>query len=103
MNQREAKDYGIDQGYNAAIYTEVREYDKHGAGCECDPNNDDKVCEECLSLAAFESEQNARQYSPFEIFASEINELGDRSEGLWNVYEEGVEIGIKRGIKERLS
>ena len=100
MNKRDAKDYGIQQGRAAIRYCEVDETDKREAGCSHD--DDETVCEDCLTNAAYESEMNARQFSPFEFFANDINETGDRADGLWSAYDEGVGIGIRRGLKSRL-
>jgi hypothetical protein len=102
MNQREAKEYGIDQGYSAVQYCDVSDIDQSEANCEC-LETGKGACKDCLTYGAFESEQNARQYSPFEFFAHEINSTGDRAEGLWEAYDQGVAIGIKRGLKDRLS
>jgi hypothetical protein len=100
MNQREARSEGFGHGYDAAIYCEVSAEDRQQAGCGC---QGDAVCSECLTSAAFESEQNARQFSPWEFLAHDINECGDRSEGLWEAYDAGVASGIKRGVRERLA
>ncbi len=105
MNQKQAFQLGKRAGYNAAIYAEVDDSDREDAGCICieaeDPT-DQAECEECISSAAYESEQNAREYSPFESTAHEIN-TGRNPEGQWNAYDEGIEAGIKAGIKKRLA
>ena len=112
MNKQDAKDYGITQGLAAIRYCEVGDEDRREAGCECNPRkplatesvrvSETVVCEDCLTQAAFESEQNARQFSPFEFFAHDVNETGDRAEGLWESYDEGVGIGIRKGLQKRL-
>lgn len=85
MNQKEAKTHGIDQGYAAGIY-----------GTDEAKNEEDFISE------AFESEQNARSFSPFEFFAYEVNCCnGDRSDGLWDAYDDGVMVGINKALKER--
>lgn len=101
MNQREAREYGIEQGSAAIRYCEVSDIDQREANCECGETSK-AACEDCLASAAYESEQNARQYSPFEFFANDINESGDRADGLWEAYNKGVSIGIRRGLKARL-
>ena len=99
MNQQDAKDYGIQQGLAAIRYCEVSDEDIQEAGCDHEDN--ETVCDDCLTSAAYDSEMNARQYSPFEFFAHDINETGDRAEGLWSAYDEGVGVGIKRGLEQR--
>jgi hypothetical protein len=49
-----------------------------------------------------EAESNARQFSPFEFLAHDINETGDRAEGLWEAYDAGVFAGAKAGARERM-
>lgn len=61
----------------------------------------DQVCADCLTTAAYESEQNARQYSPWEFLAHEINS-GRNPEGQWEAYDAGVAAGIKLGVTQRL-
>jgi len=89
MNQQTAKQHGIEHGISAGENCEVGDSDRRAALCECvTPNH----CEDCLTVAACETEENARQYSPFD----------DRSEGLWNAYDDGVTIGIRRSVKKRV-
>lgn len=99
MNQRQSFQLGKRAGYNAAIYAEVSDSDRHHACCDCEGKQE---CEECIMSAAYECEQNARQYSPFEFTAHEIN-TGRNPEGQWDAYDSGVEAGIKAGIKKRLA
>ena len=40
-----------------------------------------------------------RQVSPFEFFASELNEARN-SEALWDAYESGVDAGIRQVVDE---
>jgi hypothetical protein len=42
----------------------------------------------------FESEENARQYTPFEFTASEINGT-ENSEDYWQSFDEGIAEGIE--------
>ena len=99
MNQREAKDAGREHGTSAARYCEVGDSDRKQAGCECEAPC---VCMDCLTAAAFESESNAREYSPWEFLAAEINGAEDRAEGLWEAYDAGVAAGIKAEARRRL-
>lgn len=96
MNQKEAKEYGRDQGYNAGLYgTE-----------DIDPNDysTKEDYEDALMEEAFESEIHSRQFSPWEHIAKEINSAKPdwRVDGLWDAYEEGVELGIKEAIRPLL-
>ncbi len=101
MNQKEAKEHGIDAGESAVAYCEVSDVDRREASCDC---KDEQACEECLSQAAFDSEMHVRDFSPYEFLAHEINTSSpsDRADGLWFAYDEGVALGIKRGLKARL-
>lgn len=81
MTKQEVYNKGYRNGYNAAIYTQIS------------PN-------ENILEAVAESELNARQYSPFEIFASAVNRQSNTEE-LWDSYENGVNAGIKIGLKDR--
>lgn len=99
MNQKQAFQLGKRAGCNAAIYTEVADSDRNHACCDCE---DEQECAECISSAAYECEQNARDFTPFEFTAHEIN-TGRNPEGQWEAYDNGVEAGIKAGIKKRLA
>lgn len=54
----------------------------------------------------FESEMNARDFSPFEFLAAEINRLGDgdkdtpSSDEAWEAYDKGVAAGIRDRLKK---
>lgn len=80
MNLKEAYQEGFDRGYEAGLFCEVEE-------------GEDK------EAAAFEAEDTSRQFSPFEFFAHDVNECGDRTEGLWEAYDKGVSAGIKSALK----
>ncbi len=104
MNQQEAYDHGKANGYAAASYLDADAIgwasDELGYG---DPDALDKQeFEEVAQSAAYEGELNARSYSPFEFFAHDINMSGNRAEGLWEKYAEGVTVGINKGVKELL-
>jgi hypothetical protein len=110
MNAQQAYDEGKQAGFNAVTYCEVSDSDRREAGCDCE---DEQECEECISKAAFESEERARSYSPFEFIAAEINRTGaddaeagsedEGSEELWGEYDKGVAAGIAEGINQRLA
>ena len=82
MNKKDAYREGVDQGTAAAEAVIL----EHEAG-------------ENLEDAAFEAEELNRQYSPFEFFAHDVNDCGDRAEGLWEAYDKGVAAGIKAALK----
>lgn len=51
---------------------------------------------------AFVSEENDRQYSPFEFTAHEINELGEwQSDSAWQAFDDGIAAGIHANLSER--
>jgi hypothetical protein len=58
------------------------------------------MSEERLITLAFEAEENARQYSPFEFYAKEMNDSKD-STRTWGWYEKGVAQGIIEFCKKR--
>jgi len=79
MNKREVKQYGIERGMffgNGAL--------------EKNPSYDEDEYRE----HAFDCEDLDRQMSPFEFLAHDINETGDRAEGLWEAFDEGIAKGI---------
>lgn len=82
MNKMDARAEGFERGYCAAIY---------GTGGYKD--------EDEFFQMAYDSEDNARQMSPFEFLAHDINSTGDRAEGLWDAYEKGVNDGIDKAWK----
>lgn len=96
MNATQVKSRGRIEGYFAARYCVITKQDRRE--CECEHPH---VCASCIRNAAHESEANSRQFSPFELFASEVNKATN-SEQLWEVYETGVTVGIEQGITKRL-
>lgn len=84
MNKKDARATGFGNGYAAGAY-----------------GTDGVLDEERFFEMAYASEENARQFSPFELTAHEINESGNRAEGLWEAYDKGVEAGAKAAWKER--
>lgn len=51
---------------------------------------------------AFEAEEHARQYSPFEFTANEFNEA-ERPEELWNAFDEGIADAINAKFGGKMS
>jgi hypothetical protein len=101
MNQKEAYDAGRNAGYNAAIYQDPAESLETAAmeGTYLGtPDKDDLLG--AIEYLAFDGEQNARQYAEFSYVAGDINNSGDRAEGLWEKYDEGVSVGITKGARQ---
>ena len=99
MNQKEAYSKGRDNGYDAVLpYYGPSELPHTPSAANKADWKMDEVREE-----AWESEQGARQYAEFSYFASEMNRERPewRMEALWDKYEEGVGVGIRRGLRER--
>ena len=105
MNQKEAYEQGKANGYSAASYlgAEAIQIASEDLGYGDPDFLDKEELEEVAESAAWEGEQNARQYSSFAGFAAEINNGPEsRFEGLWDKYEEGVTVGVKKGVREWL-
>lgn len=98
MTAQQAYNDGYNNGYSAGKYTDVGADDKKQAGCEC---GEKQICRECVTAAAYESEVNARQYSPFEFIAHDMNEDEKRSDMLWERYDRGVAAGIKYALTRK--
>jgi hypothetical protein len=94
MTRKQVYELGFNAGLDAVTYCEVGEEDINEVGC--DHEDRQTMCEDCLRQAAFEAEQNARQYSPFEHYAAEINRAK------WDAYDAGVADGITQGLQSRL-
>jgi hypothetical protein len=90
MNKKEAHDYGFDNGYSIAD-TNIQDLNNFKYEDE-----NDWVGE----MIDFEQSE-FRQYTPFEFFAHDVNELPEfDAEECWEAYDEGVEDGIEQRIKE---
>lgn len=106
MNKKECREKGLKVGYDIAEanaaeiakewalgppeegYWRLREYGSL---------HDAIVGEAC----SYEME-SYRQYTPFEFFAKEINDSGDRSDGLWEAYDAGVARGADQAANDYL-
>ena len=84
MNQRDARQEGINAGYGIGLEN-ARDY-----------TDFDQYMIECLE---HESELY-RQYSPFEFLAQAMNEDEDRAEGIWEAYENGVAAGLRKAWRD---
>jgi hypothetical protein len=74
MNNKEAYEIGKDKGMEILMYGEFR----------------DGITYEELMDAVLETEEHARQFSPFEFLAHEINCESDYPDEIWESYEEGI-------------
>ncbi len=98
MNQKEAYDLGKRLGYEAGVYMDLEQVLDSAHEVALPPYTKDDI-QETFEYLASDNEGNARQYSPWEHYASEMNAAGDRTEGLWEKYEEGVEVGIRQAAQ----
>ncbi len=106
MTRREIEREGFRRGYNIALDMEgfkigekiPLHLDWVGYGTVTRDNIRDVFC-----MVAGEVEQNARQYSPFEETANELNELQDKKPyDPWEVFDDGIQSGIYKAMRERL-
>lgn len=98
MTREDAMATGKQYGYSAGKYCEVSNEDQREAGCDCESGD---MCSDCLATAAYASEMNARDFSPWEFVAHDINTDED-SEELWEAYEAGVAQGVQQALNERI-
>jgi len=90
MNSKEAYELGRDAGYSAGMNCDF----------DVDLDVDGETPEECFVSAAYESEENARQYSPFEFHAHDMNSARN-PDACWEAYDKGVGVGIRKAWRER--
>jgi hypothetical protein len=90
MNKRQAFLEGSSTGWDIGLNVPASEW---GGG---KPTRDEFL------QAVGEVEEHARQFSPFEMFAHEINSHSEfRAEGLWEAYDAGVMAGARRAFARR--
>lgn len=98
---REAREMGRRAGFNAASWVDLPEIGTtarteegkiqiHNANDQWD----------YVQSAAYDSEMNSRDYSPFEFTAHAFNESRN-SNALWSAYDDGVSKGIAENIRQR--
>jgi hypothetical protein len=98
---------GVDRGLGFGEYVDIK-----GIGTVCTDNFGEygtitskvEQYEEAVS-EALENEMNARQYSPFEFTAHDLNELDaedSRPYDVWAVYEDGIYKGICQEVTRRM-
>jgi hypothetical protein len=100
--QQDAYLRGFDRGFNCASWQDLPEI---GSKVRTESDGRVTVSEDnqwdVVQSAAYESESNDRQYSPFEFTASEFNESEDESDELWEAFDNGISAGILANISER--
>jgi hypothetical protein len=82
MNKRDAREAGVETGFGIGLDMENK------------PDFEDEFISDVLEI-----EDNARQFSPFEFFAHDMNEDENRADGLWEEYDKGLVIGAKRAFQ----
>ena len=101
-NTQDAYLRGFDRGYNCAYWQDLPElgvtvWTESDGKIVVDEENQWDVVQD----AAFDAEQNSRQFSPFEFTAAEFNSSEDDSEELWDAFDAGIGDGIQANIAER--
>ena len=92
MNKKECYQKGYNTGYDIAESNRA------------DYNLMDETEREKFISDMVETESDSfRQYTPFEFFAHDINECGERADGLWESYDSGVYKGILALVKEEVN
>jgi hypothetical protein len=93
MNKRIAYEEGVNNGYEIA----------RSNACEGEYQLTTEEGREKFISDMHEIESDHfRQFTPFEFFASDVNKCGDRAEGLWDEYDRGVGVGIRKVLREYL-
>ena len=100
MNKRDVYATGRDRGLFFADVELTKEQEEQIEGEKTLSCNEINELQDSLLSSANETEENGRQYSPFEFVAHDINEC-ENAEGLWEAFGEGIAIGIKKGLKAR--
>ena len=105
MKKSEAYEMGKERGINVASWVDMPEIGSI-VPKDIDWIGHDTVTEENLAdvmeMYASVSESNDREYSPFEITASEFNKARN-SESLWEAFDNGISEGIRENISKRIA
>ena len=87
MNQKEAYAYGKQIGsqiakasFDDTLWTPEQE--------------DDFSCD------VYQRKDNYQSFSPWEFFAKDVNDTGERAEGIWDQYENGFAMGAKKVFRK---
>lgn len=100
----EIKAAGFERGKNIASWVDMPDAGKTYRTESDGPIVADSVAQAELIMLdqASQAEENNRSYSPFEFTAHAINERDD-SEAAWQVYNDGINEGMKEAITARLA
>lgn len=98
---KDAYSRGFERGYNCASWQDLPEigarvWTESDGYVTVDEDNQWDV----VQSAAYDSESNDRQYSPFEFTAAEFNKARN-SEARWEAFDAGIADGIQANISER--
>ncbi len=87
MNQKEAYQHGKNIGSKIA---EASFDDTRWTTEQEDDFNSD----------VYERKDNYQSFSPWEFFAKEVNDTGERAESIWDQYENGFAMGAKKVFRK---
>lgn len=106
MNKRQAYNMGKERGYSVASWVDLPDI-----GARIDKSLDwiglgefitlDNVAD-YFEIMADDAESNSRDFSPFELTASEFNSCPN-ADSLWDEFDRGIRKGISDNWKERKS
>lgn len=85
MNKRQAYNLGVASGEEAA---------KYGDFSAAELADEDSFMEACSEICS-----NKRQYADSPTY--EFNQYGDRADGLFDAFDEGETVGIRKGWRKR--
>ena len=111
MNKREAKRLGRHHGRDLAAFNIPKigqridkSIDPVIGGLDPLTGLGEKVTEDNVKeyheLLCFAAADHSRCYSPAEFLAKEFNDAGDRANGLWDAYEDGVARTIRAEVRK---
>lgn len=92
MTKKEVYQQGYETGYGIAQEQAPESFDELGGVQPASLATKKELAQEMANFAAQHESEIYRQYSPFESFASEINNSRD-PDALWEAYEDGVHKG----------
>ncbi len=108
MNKREIIAEGLQRGYSIAKSIDLVDIGGYGDGQFLDERGKVKITSdnwlEFHTNIAYECESDARQFSPFEFLANDINTTEDNPRVKfepWFEFDEAISRGIRKALKER--
>jgi len=66
-----------------------------------DENNWNPEQEEEFNSDVYDRKDNYQSYSPWEVFAKEVNDTEDRAESIWDQYENGFAMGARKVFRKK--